>query len=93
MKRLCECSNRLGLPGELNVLGIYRERHYPCEEFLEVCRECDSTIILGVDAHLPDQFVDSDSIEKAYSLIEKYGLKVTENIDLHRLSDYYETNT
>lgn len=92
MRRLCECSNRLGLPVELNVLGIYRERHYPCEEFLEVCRECDSTVILGVDAHLPDQFCHKASIDRAYELVDKYGLKVTEEIDVTRLSRYYETN-
>ncbi len=93
MKRLCECSNRLGLPVELNILGLYRQRHYPCEEFLEVCRECDSEIILGTDAHLPDQFLDSQSIGEAYALVEKYGLRVTEIFDKTRLARYYEANT
>ncbi|MBE6587366.1 MAG: PHP domain-containing protein [Ruminococcaceae bacterium] len=93
MKRLCECSNRLSLPVEINVLGIYRGRHYPCEEFLEVCRECDSTVIVGVDAHLPDQFTDRESIEKTFRLIDKYGLRTTETIDTKRLLRYYEANT
>ena len=93
MRRLCECSNKLGLPVEINVLGIYGGRRYPCEEFLEVCRECDSTVIVGVDAHLPDQFTERESIDKAYALIEKYGLKVTETIDMTRLSRYYEANS
>ena len=93
MERLCRASNDLGLPVELNVLGIFRERHYPCEEFLRVVKECDSTVILGVDAHLPDQFLDNASIDRAYELIDKYGLRVTESIDMTRLGRYYATNS
>lgn len=93
MKRLLECSNRLGLPVEVNVLGIYRDRIYPCEEFLALCRECGCKVILGVDAHLPDQFTDKASIEKAYALVEKYGLEITEEIDTTRFLRYYEANT
>ncbi len=81
MRRLCEASNRLGLPVELNTLGILRERHYPCEEFLEVAAECNSSVIVGVDAHLPDQFTDEATAKKAAELIERYGLRVTEDID------------
>ena len=92
MRRLCECSNELGLPVELNVLGIARERNYPCEEFLEVCYECESTVIIGVDAHLPDQFTDPAPLERAYELIDKYNLKTTETIDTKRLLKYYEAN-
>ncbi|MBQ4066094.1 MAG: histidinol-phosphatase [Clostridia bacterium] len=93
MKRILECSGRLGLPVEVNVLGIYRDRIYPCEEFLDLCRECGSRVILGIDAHLPEQFTDAPSIEKAYNLIEKYGLEVTETIDTTRFLRYYEANT
>ena len=92
MRRLCLCSNELGLPVELNVLGIAKERHYPCEEFLEVCRECESTVIIGVDAHLPDQFTDPAPMERAFELIDKYELKTTETIDTKRLLKYYEAN-
>ena len=93
MRRLCEASNRLGLPVELNTLGILRERHYPCIEFLEVVAECDSTVIIGVDAHLPDQFTDTETAEKADELIRRFGLRTTETIALDRLEKYYATHT
>jgi len=93
MRRLCEASNRLGLPVELNTLGILRERHYPCIEFLEVAAECNSTVIIGVDAHLPDQFTDTETAEKADELIRRFGLRTTETIALDRLEKYYATHT
>lgn len=93
MTRLCLRCNELGIPVEINVLGIYRERIYPCEEFLRVCRDCAATVVVGVDAHLPDQFTDRASIDKAYELIEKYDLKVTETIDTRRFLRYYEANS
>lgn len=93
MKRLCTRAKELDIPLEVNVLGIYRERAYPCEEFLEVCREVGNRVIVGVDAHLPDQFTDGPSIEKALSLIEKYSLEVTDRIDMTRLRRFYASNT
>lgn len=93
MRRICIRAKELHMPLEVNVLGIFRERCYPCEEFLSICKECGNTVILGIDAHLPDQFHDTESISKALSLIEKYDLKTTDKIDLTRLPEYYAKNT
>ena len=92
MRRLCEASNRLGLPVEINMLGISGGRHYPCDEFLEVVAECNSTVIIGADAHLPEQLTDQRVIEKVREIIDRYNFKVTETIALDRLEKYYAQN-
>ncbi len=92
MKRICQKSNELGLPLELNVLGIYRDRIYPCREYLEICSELDCTMILGIDAHLHEQFTDKDSVLRAEAMIKEYGLRTTETIDMTKLARYYEKN-
>ncbi|MBR6676781.1 MAG: histidinol-phosphatase [Clostridia bacterium] len=93
MIRILECANRLDVPVEVNVLGISGNRIYPCEEFLRLCRLCNSRVIIGVDAHLPDRFLEREAIEKAYAMIEKYGLEITDEIDTTRFLRYYEANT
>jgi len=93
MGRICCAANEEGVPVEVNVLGIAGKRIYPTEEFLAICREYDTPVIVGVDAHLPDSFKDEDSIGRAYELIEKYGLRVVDTIDMTRLERYYEANS
>ena len=92
MRRICEASNRLSLPVEINMLGISGDRHYPCDEFLEVAAECNSTVIIGADAHLPEQFTEPKAVEKVRRIIDHYGFKVTETIALDRLEKYYATH-
>ncbi|MBE6714188.1 MAG: PHP domain-containing protein [Ruminococcaceae bacterium] len=93
MGRLCDASNALGLPMEVNVLGVLRDRIYPCEEYLEVCREKGSRMIIGLDAHLPEQFTNKDPLMKAEKMIKDHSLCLTEEIDMTRLARYYATNS
>ena len=81
VRKLCQAAKRTETPLELNLLGIRENRHYPNERFWQIAAEEGSTVILGSDAHKPQNVVDSESERKALSLVERLGLKCLLSID------------
>ncbi len=82
LKRIYLEAKRLDIPLEFNLLGYYTNRHYPNEISLETAAEVGNTLILGVDAHEPERFMQLDVVERAERLIEKYGISITDEIKL-----------
>ena len=78
LRRICQEAKSCDLPLEINLLGIHKNKHYPCKEFFELLAEEGNTVILGADAHQPERFLNTDAEEKAHSLIKTYGLKLVE---------------
>lgn len=81
-EEICKCAKRLGIPLEINLLGIYDDRHYPNERFWRVAKKVGNDIILGVDAHAPEQIGYRPALEKANAMIERLGLRVIEKADV-----------
>ncbi len=77
-KRLCEGAKRMGIPLELNLLGVREGRHYPNYEFFSIAAEVGNDIVIGVDAHDPTSFLDVKSQEFAMKMVKELGLKVIE---------------
>ena len=77
-RRLCEGAKELNIPVEINLLGIREKRWYPDERFWKIVGEVGNDVILGTDAHAPEQFLDYQDEEKAFSIVKKYGLKLME---------------
>ena len=75
-RRLCEGAKRMGIPLELNLLGMRENRHYPNREFFSIAAEVGNDIIIGVDAHTPDSFFHEASETAAKQMIKELGLKV-----------------
>lgn len=74
MMRICEASAETGVPLELNFLGIRQGRYYPTEAFWRMVGETKAPVTFGLDAHLPPHAADTESLPRALSLVEKYGL-------------------
>ena len=83
-KRLCEASLKLDIPLELNLLGIFGNRHYPNEAFLEVAGQVGCKMIFGFDAHDPQRAYDEKSLVKAQALVEKYNINLIDTINLKK---------
>lgn len=81
IRKLCQAANRTGTPLEINLLGIREKRHYPNERFWRLAAEEGSTVILGCDAHTPQDVVDPKSEQKALALAERLGLNCLSVID------------
>ena len=81
-RRLCENSKELNIPLELNLLGIREKRWYPDERFWKIAGEVGNEVILGTDAHAPEQFLHYADEQTALSIVKKYNLKLMEKSPL-----------
>lgn len=75
-RRLCEGAKRMGIPLEINLLGIRTNRHYPKKEFFEIAASVGNDIILGVDAHDPSVVFDPTSEKIALQMVDELGLNL-----------------
>lgn len=85
LRRICREAKDCGLPLEINLLGIHKNKHYPCREFFELLAEEGNTVILGADAHQPERFCSHSAEEKALELVRQYGLERTERVSFCKL--------
>lgn len=84
MRRLCEAAKAAELPLEINRLGYFEHRVYPCDRFFAIAAEVGNAVVIGSDAHSPDVFRDHASIEGCKKLAEKHGLKLIPSLTLRK---------
>lgn len=75
-RRLCEGAKRMNIPLEINLLGIRTKRHYPAREFFEIAASVGNEIVLGADAHDPNDVFDPASEKIALDMVNELGLKL-----------------
>lgn len=80
LRRICVEAKSCNLPLEINLLGIHKNKHYPCKEFFELLAEEGNTVIFGADAHQPERFLNYDAETKAMELVKEYHLNRIETI-------------
>lgn len=85
LRRICVEAKSCGLPLEINLLGIHKNKHYPCREYFELLAEYDNTVIFGADAHQPERFLNFDAENKAMEIVKQYGLKYTETVEFQKI--------
>ncbi len=73
-RRLCQGAKRMGIPLELNLLGLRSNRHYPSMEFFKIAAEVGNDIMLGIDAHNSQDFFNTDAEATAMEMVETLGL-------------------
>ena len=78
MARLCTYLKKQNIPIEINVLGLFSNRHYPSRRFLAIASRIGNTAVLGIDAHAPKQLLNTADIRRAELLCEEYGLTCIE---------------
>lgn len=80
--RLIECACEVGVPLEINLLGLRAGRHYPNERFISLCGKMGAPMCIGADAHRPEDAADTASAQRAFALMEKYGVRYVESVPL-----------
>ncbi|MBR7133416.1 MAG: histidinol-phosphatase [Clostridia bacterium] len=85
MRRICKTAAEYGMPLEINFLGLRTNRHYPAMKFWEIAGEEGCTAVFGFDAHDTMAAYDGDSLITANRMIEKYGLKLIETVNIKRI--------
>ena len=83
MSRMCETVKQLGIPLEINFLGIRASRHYPRKDFFRIAAEVGNTVIFGCDAHSPSELEYRKEFDFAIAeYVKPMGLSRTEQIKL-----------
>ena len=85
ISRLCAKASRLGIPLEINLLGLRERRDYPRRRFWEIAAAEGCTACLGCDAHSPDVFCDTAAEKQARILAESVGITLAEDIKLIKI--------
>lgn len=79
-RQLCREANRLGMPLEYNLYGLFKGVKagclgYPYTPFWEIAAEENIRAVVGVDAHLPRNLTEAD-MEGAERLLRSLGITV-----------------
>jgi len=85
MRRLCKASIDTETPVEINFYGIGQNRHYPTQLFWKLATEEGCKVVLGMDAHCPENVSDLKQEVIAMELVQRYCLNLLETIPLRKL--------
>lgn len=85
MRRLCRAALDSGTPLEINLLGLRNGRNYPDERFWRIAAEEGNSVILGCDAHRPEDLCSAESERSARRMAERLGLALQDTIPIRRL--------
>ena len=80
MRRLCETMKEMDCIIEMNILGMKMHRNYPNPVFWQIAKEVGNRVIIGMDAHEPQQLANKKTVERAKRLCE--GMKMVEHLDI-----------
>lgn len=84
MRDLCQYAKRLGIPLEMNLLGIWDKRFYPDARFWKIAGETGNQVIIGADAHQPEKVWNPQALEIARKMVEEYRLNLIETVTLRK---------
>ncbi len=84
MMRLCQAAKAANIPLEINRLGYFEHRVYPCDRFFAIAGEACNMTVIGSDAHSPEVFRDHASIEGCAALAAKHHLSVMPSLTLRK---------
>lgn len=85
MRRVCRCAKEGGIPLEVNMLGLRQGRHYPCDRFFSIVAEENCPVVIGSDAHAPEQVLLSENEVQALAFIERFGLDLITEPKLQKI--------
>ena len=84
MGKICAAALEMDMPLECNLLGVRDHRQYPCERFFRLAGEYGCRVILGMDAHDPAAFSNTEQETEALALLQRCGVEsVVDDIRLH----------
>ena len=84
-RRIAEASLSLGIPLEINFLGIRDSRNYPNPEFWRVVGEVGAPVVFGFDAHTVLSAFDGDSLQVAKKMVSDLKLNYIGKPKLRKL--------
>lgn len=84
VRRICREAKQCGIPLEINLLGMLELKHYPNDRFWEIAAEEGNDVILGRDAHEPEQLLLPEYEIRGLAMVERFGLNLLETVELRK---------
>jgi histidinol-phosphatase (PHP family) len=84
VRRICREAKQCGIPLEINLLGMLELKHYPNDRFWEVAEEEGCDVILGRDAHEPEQLLLDEYEQRGLAMVERFGLNLLHTVQLRK---------
>lgn len=85
MRDICREAKSCGVPLEFNLLGLAGGRHYPTDQFWELAAEEGCAVVLGRDAHRPEELLDEETEQKALRILKDLGMTPLETVQLRSI--------
>lgn len=85
MRRICQASKDTKTPLEINFLGLAAHRHYPNPLFWQFVGEEGCQVVLGIDAHAPEEIRDRKPEIIAMSMVREFNLNLLETVHLKKI--------
>ena len=84
MTRLCARARELDMPLEINILGLRMGRCYPCDWFWPLVKALGCRVVLGSDAHDPNDVAEPEQVRLAMAYAARFDLTPEREIPLRR---------
>lgn len=78
MTRLCRGCRELGIPLEVNRLGVYEGRNYPSARFFTIAAREGNEVVIGYDAHNPETLSDEAAYQNCKRFAAAFGIEPNE---------------
>ena len=81
MEEFIKALKEIDIPLEYNFLGYKENRNYPNPVFWELVKKYRNRTVIGLDAHQPWVYADSERIDKMRNEILTLGLNLIEDVN------------
>lgn len=75
---------KLNIPLECNFLGFWSKRQYPNKTFWEFVSQEKNPVVIGLDAHQPEVYLDKIRLDEMKKFLSDLGIKPIENLDISK---------
>ncbi len=82
MKDMISAAEALDVPLEINLLGMFEEKHYPNRLFWELVADSKCRVVIGCDAHEPFHVGNPDWIARGEAFAASFGIKPVDGLVL-----------
>lgn len=73
---------KLNIPLECNFLGFWDKRHYPSKTFWKLVAEEQNPVVIGLDAHQPEVYLDKKRLDKMKKFLDDLGIKPVKMLEI-----------
>ncbi|MBQ7739683.1 MAG: histidinol-phosphatase [Eubacterium sp.] len=81
MEYLVKELKKLDIPLEYNFLGFSDKRQYPNDTFWKLVKKHGNRVVVGLDAHYPCVYEETEQLKKLYMKLDKLGLEPIQNVE------------